>query len=909
MPKACSAINCPNRDTRENRARGLSFHSFPKAHELRKRWMLAVKRIEPSSRRLWIPGAGACLCSQHFTQDEFELYGGQKRLKAGVIPSVFSFKKSLKGQRPERSFKAMVADIPAVGASESVSPVDVSPAQAKVVELIRAEHQYSLLEGRTKSPLSPSPMLGSEREQDAAQRRLTYCRLELQSVLESLREQRLLCEDTEHMLRAQFTDLQLDLCYEGAQRGSYPAPMCNFAASLHLFSAKAYESVGKTFQLPEPTTLHMWLSNPDYRPGFSQQAFSALAERSQAGDQDFQTCSLLIGAMPLERKIQYNPHTNQMQGLVDFGAGNYDADEVPAAREALMLVAVGFQGRWIAPLGYFLLATLTGDVQSQLLRHCILKLSSIGLQVVSVTSDATAPNVDTARRLGVLVDGISVKSTFFHPANPALEIAYFFDPCHLLTLIHNTLQVHGSLQACSKAICWDYLLHLGALQEQEVLQAARNIGRVSLHGQRVWGNGAAQLFSESTAQALHFAASLGLTQFLGHKTTSHFITLLSAVFDMCSSRSIHGKGPKAPLSLASYDSLNNLCNKYENLLRKLHDGTGELLGLSRRRWGFLGFLINLRSLQWMAKTYLEAEDRPVPYLLTGWWSLDPLEWCWGAIRQGCEERGATTAEAFQAAYRHVLCKGLAGLGLDMPNLLDVSLSRRASLQLQASWPLGKGQVWLDHWWPGSRPDTRALDLAPCLLSQLEEDTITHVSCFVVQKLLRVLPCAECRASLISPSGMAPVGSALLCVENRGRQCLPAESVRRVIRRAEKIFSFSTRFFGDSRQHQRWGLLLELGILTDMSEEPGLFPSLHDHLFDSNMVVSNHYVTILQGLVRIFVELRSGQLGAAQRPVLVPSTWITRSKEANSEQSVSCANSQQRNWACHAPGLKQWFHAP
>uniref|UniRef100_A0A8C4WCY7 THAP-type domain-containing protein n=1 Tax=Gopherus evgoodei TaxID=1825980 RepID=A0A8C4WCY7_9SAUR len=98
MPKACSAINCPNRDTRENRARGLSFHSFPKAHELRKRWMLAVKRIEPGSRRLWIPGAGACLCSQHFTQDEFELYGGQKRLKAGVIPSVFSFKVLWKGE-------------------------------------------------------------------------------------------------------------------------------------------------------------------------------------------------------------------------------------------------------------------------------------------------------------------------------------------------------------------------------------------------------------------------------------------------------------------------------------------------------------------------------------------------------------------------------------------------------------------------------------------------------------------------------------------------------------------------------------------------------------------------------------------------------------------------------------------
>uniref|UniRef100_K7FPC3 THAP-type domain-containing protein n=1 Tax=Pelodiscus sinensis TaxID=13735 RepID=K7FPC3_PELSI len=222
--------------------------------------MLAVKRIEPSSKRLWIPGAGACLCSQHFTLDEFELYGGQKQLKASVIPSVFSFKKSLRGQCSLKSLKAMGANIPEVGASETVSPADVSPAQAKVVELIQAERQYSLMESRTKSPPSPIAVLGSKQEHDAAQRRLIYCRLELRSVLEGLREQHLLREDTDHMLRAQFTDLQLDLCYEGSQCGSYPATMRNFAVSLHLFSAKAYECVRRTFQLPESTALHTCVS-------------------------------------------------------------------------------------------------------------------------------------------------------------------------------------------------------------------------------------------------------------------------------------------------------------------------------------------------------------------------------------------------------------------------------------------------------------------------------------------------------------------------------------------------------------------------------------------------------------------------------------------------------------------------
>lgn len=72
------------------------------------------------------------------------------------------------------------------------------------VELIQAEHQYSLsepTESRTKS------FVGSEREQDATQRRLSYYQQELWSVLGSLREQHLLQEDTEHMLRSQFSGM------------------------------------------------------------------------------------------------------------------------------------------------------------------------------------------------------------------------------------------------------------------------------------------------------------------------------------------------------------------------------------------------------------------------------------------------------------------------------------------------------------------------------------------------------------------------------------------------------------------------------------------------------------------------------------------------------------------------------
>ncbi|KAJ7344693.1 hypothetical protein JRQ81_000643 [Phrynocephalus forsythii] len=812
--------------------------------------MLAVNRIEPGSQKLWIPGSGACLCSEHFQPTEFEVYGGQRRLKAGVVPSLFSFKEPAKGHHPSKSLKAMGINKPASSVSDSAPAMEPLPAQAKAVELIQSEHQYSLSEPTDKRTQSFPPFgqgLGGEKEQGAAQRRLSYYQQELWNVLESLRGQHLLQEDTERMLKAQFTDLQLNLQCEGVRCETYPAATRNFAVSLHLFSAKAYEFMKKTFQLPESATLHTWLSNSEYRPGFSQQAFDALAETSQAGEQTT-LCSLLVGTMPLERRLYYDPPTGSLQGFMNFGAGNYDADEVLAAGEALLFVAVGFQGQWIVPLGYFFLATLRGDVQAQLLRHCILKLYGIGVQVVSVTSDATAPSIDMARRLGVVAEGLSVKSTFFHPATPTLEIAYFFDSSHLVSVIHNLLRSDGSLLVSGKAVSWDYLLYLGALQEEEVLQALSHSGEMSSRERRVWGNGATQGFSEGTVRALRFAAGLGLPQFQGHEMTTHFIGMLSAVFDICNSRNASGKHFGAPLSLATAGTLHNLCNEYENFLRKLHTAAGELLWLSRHRWGFLGFLVNLHSFQWLVKTHLQAEDNQIGYLLPGWWSLDPLEWCRGSIRQVCRCKDFAPAGSFQQAYKLVLSKAVCGLGLDPPDLLDVSLRRRASLQLQASWPATQGTIWQFQ----ARLSQRAnrFSIAPGFLAGLEEDIVTNLSCMVLEKLLPLLPCAECRTALLRPCREVPPGGALVCVESKGGRYLPAESVQRVVRRAKQALAISAQFLRNS-SHPRH-LAQELAILADVSEEPHLFSSLTDHLSDSNASVCNHYVTLLQGLVQTFL---------------------------------------------------------
>ncbi|KAK7130379.1 hypothetical protein R3I93_019877 [Phoxinus phoxinus] len=85
MPEHCAAYSCSNRRTSANKARGITFHKFPKNKDARKKWEVALRREG------FTASASTVLCSQHFKQGDFDRTGQIVRLRDGVIPSVFSF--------------------------------------------------------------------------------------------------------------------------------------------------------------------------------------------------------------------------------------------------------------------------------------------------------------------------------------------------------------------------------------------------------------------------------------------------------------------------------------------------------------------------------------------------------------------------------------------------------------------------------------------------------------------------------------------------------------------------------------------------------------------------------------------------------------------------------------------------
>ena len=69
----------------------LLFFRFPvKKPELLEKWKLAVKR-QGEDGKLWSPGSGSTVCSDHFKDSDYQVRPGadRKLLKCDAIPTVF----------------------------------------------------------------------------------------------------------------------------------------------------------------------------------------------------------------------------------------------------------------------------------------------------------------------------------------------------------------------------------------------------------------------------------------------------------------------------------------------------------------------------------------------------------------------------------------------------------------------------------------------------------------------------------------------------------------------------------------------------------------------------------------------------------------------------------------------------
>ncbi|XP_010178397.1 PREDICTED: DNA transposase THAP9, partial [Mesitornis unicolor] len=424
------------------------------------------------------------------------------------------------------------------------------------------------------------------------------------NVLRELAEKRQLSEETVSLLQAQFSDLPCET-HSWRQMAEYSPEMRQFACILHLYHNKAYDFLRKIFPLPHPYSLTNWLSNNETAAGFSNDIFLCLQEKVERGEQAYCYCALMAQDMSLQKQQEWDPQTQRLMGFVDLGAGVLDTDEAPLASEAIILMAVGISSPWRAPLGYFFVNSTTGHLLAQLLRHTINKLNNIGITVLAVTSGATAHGAETARALGIRIDPERTQCTFQHPPGSAHSITYFFDVGHALQLIRNTLQCFQKIEWLSDTVWWQHVAELATLQVERVLEPCtpKSGGPGGEERYHLKVNPATPLFSEGVADALEHLQKLGLASFHNCSGTAKFVRLMSRLCNVFHGRSPYGKGRKGTLLAGNYTKVIHLFNEAKSCFITLVDSMGRYIIKSKRKLGFLSFLLNAESLKWLYTNY------------------------------------------------------------------------------------------------------------------------------------------------------------------------------------------------------------------------------------------------------------------------------------------------------------------
>ncbi|XP_065545240.1 DNA transposase THAP9 isoform X3 [Lathamus discolor] len=849
MTRSCSALGCTARDNGRSRERGISFHQFPVDAAQRREWIRAVNRVDPQSRQAWRPGPGAILCSRHFAEADFERYGLRRKLRRGAVPSRFPQPEPLRaGRRSKALVRALKQPLPSPTAGD---------------------HNYSLKGRQAGSGEARPPLEGSQQQQLPAAGRCPRpgAARTVLSVLWGLVGRQQLSEETVSLLQAQFSaDLPCEL-HSWRQMAEYSPEMRQFACILHLYHIKAYNYLRKILPLPHPCSLTNWLSTNKAAAGFSNNIFLCLQEKVERGEQDYCYCALMVQDMSLQKQREWDPQTQCLTGFVDLGAGILDADEAPLASEAIILMAVGTSSPWAAPLGYFFVNSTTGYLLAQLLRQAINKLNNIGVRVLAVTSGASACGAQTARALGIRMDPERIQCTFQHPPGSAHSITYFFDVCHALQLIRNALQCFQKIEWPGDTVRWQHVVELAALREQRILElCSSKSGRSGSKGSyHLKVNLATQLFSEGVADALEHLQKLGLASFQNCSGTVKFVRLMSHLCDVFHGRGPYRMGLMRPFLVGNYTKITHLFNEAKSFFITFKDSMGRHIIKSKRKLGFLSFLLNAESLKWLYTNYVSPESTSSHHLLTYAFSLDPLELFLRTLQQACGN-GNPTCTVFQAAYHKLLagCNLAPGSpqssGSGSMSSWDLALSRRRDLTLgsvRAQYNPAHGRTLATEY-----PCCAGLLLHGSALSNALTDLSLHVqsiTCtagFIAEQLASDLQCEVCVASLFESDESRLRCRSVLYIKKLGGVSLPSASVYHITSISEQVLNWYGKVGDSNKNTKLWHLCLEQKIFHELLRESPLFPALTNHLFHGEVCINNHYTILVKEIIRCYLKVKT-----------------------------------------------------
>jgi hypothetical protein len=489
------------------------------------------------------------------------------RVRHGAIPSIFeAFPSYLKKTKPVRKAPKLRISAEPIFTTTSVINDDFSNMCASLLPM-QDKFQAAATGDETPRKVSLNQKL-CKAERSLAfsrkkikllqqrKRRLARRNASLKNVISALERNKVLDSESLYILQKSaggIGDLlrrQFSKCLGKSTQQKFSPELRSFALTLHFYSPHAYRYVRKMFNtcLPHPRTIEKWFQTVDCKPGFTADSFTALQRKvsEMAKKNKNLLCALMMDEVAIRHQVEWDG--KKYQGYIDYGT-DMDDDSLPLAKEALTFMVVAMNDSFKLPIAYFLIDGLTGKQRANLVRQCLTKLHNIGVTVGSLTCDGLASNFSMAKYLKCNTDSADFKAWFQHPETKE-QVVLFFDPCHMLKLVRNTLGDKKSLvDGQGQFVKWEYIEKLHQLQENEGLHLGNKLrsGHLQWFKKKMNVNLAAQLLSESVASSLEFCLKCGIAGFENCQPTIKFIRVFNGLFDILTSRNLCSKGLKAPL--------------------------------------------------------------------------------------------------------------------------------------------------------------------------------------------------------------------------------------------------------------------------------------------------------------------------------------------------------------------------
>lgn len=467
----------------------------------------------------------------------------------------------------------------------------------------------------------------------------------------------------------------LHVLFRGVEhREKYPEKVRHFCLGLHYFSPRAYEHVRRTFNnhLPHERTIRRWYQNSNIQnePGIHQetvQRLKKIADDFASSNGSKMICSLTFDEVFLRKQIHWS--MNQM----DYVGQISNADsEMSAATAAIVFLLNGVNTNFEFPVAYYLIVSLDKLKRKYILEEIINAVSKCGIKISNITFDGLAANFAMCECFGANLDvGSENFKPFFKNPTTNENIYIMLDPCHMEKLVRNTLAAKGIIfDRDNQKIEWRYFESLIAFSEKndfrthkinkKHIQWKRNSMNVSV---------AVQTLSDSVANSMEFLMQQNHPEFEGASATINFIRIMNKLFDIFNTKHLRSANVfKCALNERNkriiFDFLQGTIKYFEELMinkeqyvknkknpkRAVEKVEKISILKSRNKTAFRGFIIDMYSLMFMYREYIEEQDIlqtiPTYYMLQ-----DAVELFFCRIRSCCGFNNNPNTSQFKGAYK------------------------------------------------------------------------------------------------------------------------------------------------------------------------------------------------------------------------------------------------------------------